>query len=72
MSAPVHLQRGQREVTVAAMQFACGWDVEATVAKAEAMVRRAAERNANVILLQELFETPYFCKDQKQSLFALA
>ena len=60
------------QVTVAATQFACGWDVEANVAKAEQMVRRAAAQGANVILLQELFETPYFCKDQKQSLFALA
>ncbi len=60
------------KVTVAATQFACGWDVEANVAKAEEMVRRAAKQGANVILLQELFETPYFCKDQKQALFALA
>ncbi len=59
-------------ITVAAAQFACGWDVEANIAKAEAMVRRAAARGAQIVLLQELFETPYFCKDQKQELFALA
>jgi N-carbamoylputrescine amidase len=60
------------EVTVAATQFACSWDVEANVAKAEQMVRRAAGAGAQIVLLQELFETPYFCKDQKQELFALA
>jgi N-carbamoylputrescine amidase len=65
-------EAGMTNVSVAATQFACGWDVEANVAKAEALVRRAAAQGAQVILLQELFETPYFCKDQKQELFALA
>ncbi|QJE72169.1 N-carbamoylputrescine amidase [Aerophototrophica crusticola] len=61
-----------RQVTVAATQFACGWDREANLAKAEEMVRRAHARGANIILLQELFETPYFCKEQKAELFDLA
>ncbi|MBX6321074.1 MAG: N-carbamoylputrescine amidase [Rhodospirillaceae bacterium] len=59
-------------VTVAVAQFACGWDIDANLAKAEAMVRRAAGQGAHIVLLQELFETPYFCKDQKQEHFALA
>jgi len=61
-----------RQVTVAATQFACSWDREANVAKAEEMVRRAHAEGARIILLQELFETPYFCKDQKADLFDLA
>lgn len=61
-----------RNVTVAATQFACGWDRAGNVDKAEALVRRAAGDGAQVILLQELFETPYFCKEQKQELFSLA
>ena len=60
------------QVTVAATQFACSPDVAANVAKAETMVRRAAADGAQIILLQELFETPYFCKDQKPELFGLA
>ncbi len=36
------------------------------------MVRAAAGQGANVILLQELFETPYFCQDQLPEHFALA
>ncbi|WP_119462385.1 N-carbamoylputrescine amidase [Rhodospirillaceae bacterium SYSU D60014] len=60
------------QVTVAATQFACGPKVAENVAKAEQMVRDAAAKGAQVILLQELFETPYFCKDQKQEMFALA
>lgn len=60
------------EVTVAATQMACTWDVEANVAGAEALVREAAAQGADIVLLQELFETPYFCKDQDQAHFALA
>ena len=60
------------QVTVAATQMACSEDREANLAAAEALVREAAGRGAQVILIQELFETPYFCKDQKQALFALA
>jgi len=36
------------------------------------MVRAAAEKGANVVLLQELFETPYFCQDQSPEHFKLA
>lgn len=61
-----------RTVTVAATQFACSDDASANVDRAEAMVRRAAAEGAQIVLLQELFETPYFCKDQKQALFSLA
>ena len=35
-------------------------------------MRTAAARGARVILLQELFETPYFCKDQDRRHFGLA
>jgi len=61
-----------REVTFAATQFACGTDRAANAAKAEAMVRAAAAKGANVVLLQELFETRYFCQDQLADNFALA
>ena len=59
-------------VTVAATQMACSWDIEANLDRAEALVREAAGQGANVVLLQELFATPYFCPDQKQEHFALA
>ena len=64
MTQPSHLARAKREVTVAAMQFACGWDVDKNVATAERLVREAAKRGAQIILIQELFETPYFCIEQ--------
>jgi N-carbamoylputrescine amidase len=64
MNQPAHLIRGKREVTVAAMQFACSWDVDRNIATAERLVRDAAKRGAQIILIQELFETPYFCIEQ--------
>ncbi len=60
------------QVTLAATQMACGADREANIAKAEGLVRQAAGAGANVVLIQELFETPYFPQDQRQDLFALA
>jgi len=51
-----------RKVVVAATQMCCTWDRKETLEKADCMVRAAAEKGANIVLLQELFETPYFCK----------
>jgi N-carbamoylputrescine amidase len=72
MKQPAHLHRPRREVTVAALQFACGWDVGANIATAERLVRQAAKQGAQIILIQELFETPYFCIEQDSRHLALA
>lgn len=61
-----------REVTVAATQMACSWDRNANITRAEALVRTAAGRGAQIILLQELFETPYFPQEERAEYFALA
>jgi N-carbamoylputrescine amidase len=61
-----------RNVTVAATQMACGPDAGQNIARAEKLVRQAAADGANIILLQELFETPYFCQDEIHAFFALA
>jgi N-carbamoylputrescine amidase len=60
------------EVRVAATQMACGWDRQANIAAAEKLVRAAAGQGARIVLLQELFETPYFCKDHDGGYFSLA
>lgn len=60
------------KITVAATQMACGTDRAANLAQAEALVREAAGRGANIVLIQELFETPYFCKDHLAEHFQLA
>ena len=51
-----------RKVKVAATQMACTWNREETLMEADRLVREAAAQGANIILLQELFETPYFCQ----------
>ena len=71
-SRPAHLSRSPRFVTVAATQFACGWDRQQNIERAEALVRRAAGEGAQVVLLQELFETPYFCIEQDSRHLRLA
>ena len=50
------------KVKFSAMQMSCVGDSKTNIELAEAQVREAA-CGAHVILLQELFETPYFCKD---------
>ncbi|HVS75986.1 MAG TPA: N-carbamoylputrescine amidase [Steroidobacteraceae bacterium] len=49
---------------MAVVQMACSWDRAANIARAEQLVREASSRGAQVILLPELFETPYFCIEQ--------
>lgn len=61
-----------RKVKVAATQMSCSWNREEVLDKAEKLVRKAAAEGANIILLQELFETPYFCQKQKFEYFDLA
>ena len=60
------------EITVAATQFACGPRFRENWEQAEALVRQAAQAGAQIILLQELFEGPYFCKDQDPDYFQWA
>lgn len=61
-----------RQITVAATQFACSWDLPANADWAEALVRQAAAQGAQLVLIQELFATPYFCITQRAEYFALA
>lgn len=61
-----------RQVCVAATQMACSADRQANLHKAEQLVRQAHSQGAQIILLQELFETPYFCQKQKYDYLKLA
>lgn len=60
------------KVSVAVTQMACCEDFEANIDKAEELVREAAAQGSQIILLQELFEGPYFCKLQKYEYFSYA
>ena len=59
-------------VKVAVTQMACSNTYETNVKKAETIVREAAAKGANIILLQELFSGPYFCKVEDLNYFSLA
>jgi len=60
------------KVTVAALQLAFSDDIDENIAAATALVRQAAARGAKIILPPELFEGPYFCKVEEESLFSQA
>jgi N-carbamoylputrescine amidase len=60
------------KTTVAATQFASTPDRAANLATAERLVRAAAKQGANIVLIQELFETPYFCKEHNPACFSVA
>ncbi len=61
-----------RQITVAATQFACSWDLPANADTAETLIRQAAAQGAGVVLIQELFAAPYFCITQRAEYFDLA
>ena len=49
-----------REVTLAATQMTCSKNNSENVDKAESIIRQAAGMGAQIILIQELFESTYF------------
>ncbi|WP_297420970.1 N-carbamoylputrescine amidase [Clostridium sp.] len=61
-----------RKVKVAATQMSCSCNIDENIAKAETLVREAAQKGAQIILLQELFETPYFCQKEKSDYYIYA
>lgn len=61
-----------RQVKVAALQFSCSRDVQENINKAEKMVREAADNDANIILLPELFERQYFCQEKRYDYYDYA
>lgn len=61
-----------RNVKVAATQMSCSSNKEENIAKADRLVREAARQGAQIILLQELFETPYFCQKEKSDYYVYA
>lgn len=61
-----------RHVTVAAIQMQCQLDVAENIKTAERLVRQAAEQGAQIILLPELFERPYFCQERQYEYYQYA
>ncbi len=59
-------------VKAAAIQMSMSEDKSVNVDKAKRLVREAAQNGANIILLPELFEGLYFCKDMDEQYFSWA
>jgi len=59
-------------VKVAAIQMSMSEDKTKNIAKAKNLVQQAAKNGANIILLPELFEGLYFCKDMDKKYFTWA
>jgi N-carbamoylputrescine amidase len=57
---------------VGLIQMACSRDPAENLAKAEWRIREAAGRGAQIICLQELFRSQYFCREEDARLFDLA
>ncbi|MBQ9518976.1 MAG: N-carbamoylputrescine amidase [Firmicutes bacterium] len=60
------------KVTAAAIQMCCVKDIDKNIKTAEALVREAAAKRANIILLPELFEREYFCQERRYEYYAYA
>ncbi len=58
--------------TVGLIQMSCSHDPRENFAKAEARIQEAAKRGAQIICLQELFRSQYFCREENADLFELA
>lgn len=53
-------------VVVSATQMPCVANIETNIANAKSLIRQAVRNsNSNIVLLQELFATLYFCQEQK-------
>lgn len=61
-----------RKVTISTIQMSCSAGIQENIEKADTMVRQAAEKGANVILLPELFERPYFCQERRYKYYKYA
>ena len=59
-------------VKVSAIQMSMSEEKSSNIQKAELLVREAASNGANIILLPELFEGLYFCKDMDKKYFSWA
>ena len=61
-----------KKVKVSAVQFNCTRVVSENIAHAEKLVREAASKGANIILLPELFERQYFCQERRYDYYSFA
>ncbi len=63
---------GKNKVTVGLIQMSCGPRPEANLKKAVDRIRDAAKKGAQIVCLQELFRSQYFCQTEDVEPFKLA
>ena len=61
-----------RNIKIGLVQQRCGADIEANVRKLEENIRRAAAQGAQLVVLQELHNSVYFCQTEDAALCELA
>lgn len=61
-----------RKVCVASIQMKCSREVNENILTADRLVRAAAEKGAEIILLPELFERQYFCQERRYEYYGFA
>jgi N-carbamoylputrescine amidase len=57
---------------VGLVQMACSLDPDENLAKAERRIREAAGKGAQIVCVQELYRSQYFCREERSELFDLA
>jgi len=62
----------QESFRIGLVQSSCSVDPNENLAKTEWKVREAASKGAQIVCLQELFRSQYFCREENAELFALA
>jgi N-carbamoylputrescine amidase len=61
-----------KKINIGLVQMSCTADVQANMQKAIAGIREAAQKGANIVCLQELFTSLYFCDVEDHENFKLA
>jgi N-carbamoylputrescine amidase len=61
-----------RSFSVGLVQMSCSPDADENLVKAQLRIREAAKRGAQIVCLQELFRSQYFCREENAELFELA
>src|SRR6185503_18401927 len=62
----------KQSIRIPVAQAALGGDLEQNVARAEELVFEASAKDASIVVLPELFEGPYFCREESDTWFSLA
>ena len=60
------------KIKVGVIQLSIGNDIEKNREKLAAAIRRTAEQGAQLVILQELHNSPYFCQVESTANFSYA